>query len=542
MTVKKEDALRTLESLAGLIGAAEQLWRLGADRDFLSFERHAESMNRALQDLIPRQEKDASLKSVADSLRHITLLARARSHNTLRKIEFELIPLLKESYQEYYFFNYVFPDKALMKEYYQREMAELGGNPYIDEAAGTGVYKYDLSVLVLAFNKLEYTRTCLENLLRHIPQDLNYELILVNHGSNDGTREFFEGIAPTKQLDIMVNGGGLGAFTRIVEGKYLLSVSNDVIVTENAIRNLVHCMDSDDKIAWVVPTTPNVSNLQTIPAEYKSLDEMRVFASENNRQSDPFRWEQRTRLCNPMCLRRSSVSFASSGLNWYYHYYTDMQGGFNDDREALLYRRNGYKMMLAKDSYCYHFGSVTLKDQVAKQENFYDKGRKVFCDAFGIDPWGTGVCWSLDMMSILKCTDEGHVDILGLNCGMGSNPLKIKESIRENARNPDIKLYSVTDDERYVDDLRGVSDVFAFEPDYRNFHRMFPDIRFAYVVFEDGLDSYPEPLLILKELEKRLTAGGRLVFRTGDREVGKTILKNYPSASVAGEWHVISLL
>ena len=131
----------------------------------------------------------------------------------------------------------------------------------------------------------------------------------MNHGSTDGTKEYFESIAPTKQLDILINGGGLGAFTRIIEGKYYLEVTNDVIVTENAIANMIRCMESDEKIAWVVPTTPNVSNFQTIPAEYKTIDEMHAFARKNNQFSDPYRWEQRARLCNPISLRRTSVAF-----------------------------------------------------------------------------------------------------------------------------------------------------------------------------------------------------------------------------------------
>ncbi len=259
------------------------------------------------------------------------------------------------------------------------------------------------------------------------------------------------------------------------------------------------------------------ATFQTIPAEYKTIDEMHAFARKNNEHSDPYRWEQRTRLCNPICLRRSSVSFSSSGVNWSYYYYTDMQGGFNDDKEALLYRRNGYKMILAKDSYCYHFGSVTLKDEIAKQEFFYEKGRKVFHDAFGIDPWGTGFCWSQELMSLLSCREEGHVNILGLNCGMGSNPLKIKETLKENVHNLDVTLYNVTDDERYTEDLRGVSDVFAFEQHSNNFHTLFPGVLFNYIVFESGLETYQEPLNIIKSLETRLTAGGFLILQTVDQ-------------------------
>jgi O-antigen biosynthesis protein len=539
-------ALRVLEAKAILINSAEQLWHFGASGDYAAFEQYAKVMMQTLQGLISEGSEGIpvpSFETVADSLRRITALARARSHKTLDKIEFELLPILKELYVTYYFDNCVYPDRNLMEQYYRHDMVVLGANESLDEAVRTGRYKYDLSVVVLAFNRLDYTKLCIENLLKHIPQDINYELILINHGSTDGTREFFESVAPTKQLDILVNGCGIGAYARITEGKYYLEVSNDVIVTENAIRNMVRCMDSDEKIAWVVPTTPNVSNLQAIPAEYDTIDEMHEFAKKNNLVADPCRWEQRTRLCNPISLRRTSAAFSSYGVHWSRYFHTHLQHAFFDDREALFYRRNGYKMMLAKDSYCHHFGSVTLKDEVAKTSNdetlFYDKGRKAFYDAFGIDPWGAGAGWSPPLMSLLACREEGHVDILGVNCGMGGNPLKIKESLKENVRNLDVTLYNVTDDGRYAEDLRGVSDVCACVERHSDMCGVFPGVRFDYIVCESDLGAHPAPLDMVKELGRRVTDRGFMAFQTEDEGLRKTLCAHYPAARIAESWCVV---
>jgi GT2 family glycosyltransferase len=550
MLENQEIALGALDAMATLIGAAEHLWHFAAKGNYIAFERMGTEILQVLQKLMHMSIHTEVTESIADSLKRIMGYAKARSDKTLHKIEFELLPLMKDLYINFYFYACLYPEKPLMERYYQHEMATLGANQYIDEAIKTDHYKYDLSISVLAFNKLEYTKLCIENLLKHIPQDMNYELILTNHGSTDGTKEFFESIAPTKQLDILRNGGGLGAQNRIFEGKYYLEVCNDVIVTENAIANLIRCMESDEKIAWVVPTTPNVSNLQTIPAEYKTIDEMHAFAKENNQFSDPHRWEQRVRLCNPISLRRTSVAFSSHGVHWPYYYHThEVQYLFVDDRESLLYRRNGYKMILAKDSYCYHFGSATLKDELARQNSdeqrddkgsLYEKGRKVFYDAFGIDPWGTGFCWSRELISLLPFQEKGHVDILGMNCGIGSNPLKIKESLKENAHNLDVTLYNVTNDKCYAEDLRGVSDVFDYVQNCGEFSDVFREVQFHYIVFESGLETYTAPLEIVKELGKRLAAGGFLALQTMDATLKKDLCRSYPNATTAGDWCVIS--
>ena len=43
-----------------------------------------------------------------------------------------------------------------------------------------------VSIVLAAFNALEYTRTCLESIIKYT--SVPYELILVNNGSSDGTK------------------------------------------------------------------------------------------------------------------------------------------------------------------------------------------------------------------------------------------------------------------------------------------------------------------------------------------------------------------
>lgn len=141
-----------------------------------------------------------------------------------------------------------------------------------------------------------------------------------------------------------------------------------MLVTENAISNMIKCMDSDENIAWIVPSTPNVSNYQTINANYTNMDEMYKFASVNN-FSNSYRWEQRQRLCDPISLCRSKIFFSTNGICFTGYLYSPTFLAFPDDKVSLLLRRNGYKMILAKDAYCYHFGSITVNDDMAKYKD-----------------------------------------------------------------------------------------------------------------------------------------------------------------------------
>lgn len=499
--------------------------------------------------LIPTTENAGSkrllpaVQSILDTLRRIEAYYPLDRSRCLQKIEFELLPLLQEAYQTGYFFWYVAGHPERMKQYYETEKNLLGGNSYIDEAIETGHYKYDLSIFVLAYNKLEYTRQCVDSLLKNIPAGLRYELILLNHGSTDGTREYFESLHPHKQLDIAVNGGGMWAFNRIVEGEFTMQISNDVLILSHTIENLLSCIRSDPKIAFVVPTTPNVSNLQTIPANYNTLEELISFAQTNNR-CDPCRWEQRVRLCNPIDIRRNSVFCSSSGLCpelWYHTADPVHWNSFPDDRISLLLRRNGYKLMLAKDAYCHHFGSVTLKDEIHQQneQKYYLDGRREVIKAFGVDPWGIGFCYDTVFMKRIVEEQHDHVEILGINCGLGSNSLKIKEQLKEYCHNTDVNLHNITDDVSFLPDLYGVSDAASMISSIRDFKALLQNKIYQYIVWEAPFLTKHKFKTLLSACLSALSSDGKLILKLTDQS--STVIKgSYPKRTELGNnWVVL---
>jgi len=460
-------------------------------------------------------------KSILDSIRRVKEYFRSDRETCLRKIEFEVLPLLQEAYGMYYFFQYLADHPERLPEYYAKERNLLFSNEYVNDALEHGQFKYEASIYVMAYNKLEYTKICVESLLKNLPANLNYELILVNHGSTDGTKEYFESIHPNKQLDIAVNGGGAGAIDRIFEGEFLIGISNDIVVMPHAIENMLACIRSDSRIAWVVPTTPNISNFQTIPACYSSLEELTEFARQNNCQ-DSYRWEQRVRLCNPIHIMRASVFHATKGLcvrRMFHTTHPIHAFSFPDDRVSLLLRRNGYKMMLAKDAYCHHFGSVTLKDEIRQQneQKYYTEGRIEFQKAFGVDPWGPGFCYDPVFMRRVVEDEQGHIKVLGINCGLGSNPLKVKEQIKEYCHNTDCKLSFITDNSSYFADLVGIGDETKIVLSIEELKLALSGDIFQYIIWELPFLPKYEFELLLKYVKGRLAPFGKLLIKLNDQ-------------------------
>ena len=112
------------------------------------------------------------------------------------------------------------------------------------------------------FNALEYTKQCIESVL--LQTNINYELILINNGSADGTKEYFKSLArslkPNKKLQkvtIVQSKQNLGVAKALnlgiskSIGRYVCYLNNDVIVTKDWLKKIVKAAKSDKQIGAV---------------------------------------------------------------------------------------------------------------------------------------------------------------------------------------------------------------------------------------------------------------------------------------------------
>lgn len=64
-----------------------------------------------------------------------------------------------------------------------------------------------VSIVVPSHNKFDLTKECLNRILTHTPKDYNYEIIMVDNGSTDGTAEYLMGLShKIPNLKIILNG------------------------------------------------------------------------------------------------------------------------------------------------------------------------------------------------------------------------------------------------------------------------------------------------------------------------------------------------
>lgn len=423
-----------------------------------------------------------------ESLKDIKKFAITSPEKVVSKLESELAPILKTISIQFYYWALV-QNNFAAKTDFQNYLHQISINSYIQEAESNGIYKYDLTIVLLAYNHLDYTQVCLDSILHNLPEDISIELLLVNHGSSDGTKEYFEGINAAKVLNIAINGALPGVRHGAYQGRYILNISNDTLITENAIRNLYDYIRKHKECGWAVPTTPNVSNAQNIPAEYKDVEGLQEFARKNNIY-DERKHEQRVRLCNPIDIMRGAVEIKVQEDLYIELHCTDNQWlCFPDDKISLWMRRNGYKQILLKDAYCHHCGSITIKNETERHEEMiaiYTNSRQEFFSSFGVDPYGPGFCYDYYLFEEFELPVVNDAHILGINCGLGSNPLKIGECLKEIGATGST-IYNCVQDQRYLDDLKGVSDYVYLITDLTDIVSATGRSEFEFIIIEEGV-------------------------------------------------------
>jgi len=243
--------------------------------------------------------------------------------------------------------------------------ASLAGKEVL-QPAGPADEAIETSIMVMGYNKLHYTKQCIESILHYTKGP--YELILSDNGSTDGTFEYFQfirSIHPNTRIiknfqNRNVEGFGNYAFS-LGRGKYIAGVANDALVHEGWLENFIHHLESAPGIGIVGSRSNNISGPQIMQVDYDTMEAYQTFAAELSRQQKGSHFEIPRLVGIAALFKRATVErigltdpdLPINGRDGGY--------GFSDDDFTLRMMLGGYKSLVANDVLIHHFGSVTVK-------------------------------------------------------------------------------------------------------------------------------------------------------------------------------------
>ena len=122
----------------------------------------------------------------------------------------------------------------------------------------------DLSVVVLAWNKLELTHRCVESIRSGTRGD--YELILVDNGSTDGGAEYAADTADKAVInpENMGFAAGNNSGLAVATGTYVAFVNNDTVLPAGWDVSLTGILESAPHTGMVLPAVTAAGNPVTV--------------------------------------------------------------------------------------------------------------------------------------------------------------------------------------------------------------------------------------------------------------------------------------
>jgi tetratricopeptide (TPR) repeat protein/GT2 family glycosyltransferase len=222
------------------------------------------------------------------------------------------------------------------------------------------------SLFVLAFGKLEYTRQCVESIIRYTREP--YELILVDNGSQDDTCKYFADVAEKRPGTIVVRHyqnriveAVVNHILSIARGEFVVGITNDTLVHEGWLDNLIRHMEKSPNIAIVGPRSNNISGPQQLKTDYRTIEEYHEFTGKWIRQNAGSSFEISRMVGVMTAMRKSAMeriggfdpNLPTNGRDGGY--------GFSDDDITMRLLLGGYRLLVANDVLIHHYGSVTSR-------------------------------------------------------------------------------------------------------------------------------------------------------------------------------------
>jgi GT2 family glycosyltransferase/glycosyltransferase involved in cell wall biosynthesis len=245
-----------------------------------------------------------------------------------------------------------------------------------------------VSVVVLTYNNLEFSRNCLFS-IEHYSDYPNLEVIVVDNASSDGSPEWLrewerEPSRAGHRRKLILNDANLGFAAgnnvglREATGEYLVMLNNDTYVTHGWVRSLCAHLRRDPTLGIVGPVTNNIGNEAKLDLAYDDIVQMHRVVGEYTR-AHPGR-EIALRTAAFFCVALPRHVFERVGeLDEAFGV-----GFFEDDDYCRRVELAGWRVACAEDVFVHHHLSASFDQLKAEAKKKLFEANKAIYEA----KWG----------------------------------------------------------------------------------------------------------------------------------------------------------
>lgn len=220
------------------------------------------------------------------------------------------------------------------------------------------------SIIMPCYNGLAYTIQAVESIQRNVT---DYELIMINNGSTDGTLGYIRELEAKHENITLVNftdnqgvPKALNAGLKLTSGDFIVWVNNDIIITPNALDNMVEKMETVEaktelnKVGMVGPMMNFVAGAQLQPDCNYLPEKVDDFAEQiHTEHSEDFLhsgW-----ICGSCVVIKKELVKDVGELDERFS-----PGGYEDTDYCLRAQLLGWKFIIDAGTFIHHHGSKTF--------------------------------------------------------------------------------------------------------------------------------------------------------------------------------------
>lgn len=353
-----------------------------------------------------------------------------------------------------------------------------------------------ISVIIASCNLLTSMQSCIYTLHQVLPQG-EYELIVVDNASQDGSVEWLRSQPDIQVITNLKNIGMAAAWNQgiaVAQGKYLLFMHNDVILTLGAYERMEEILLLDPSVGAVGPVFNRCRyRYQNVPdITYRDFEGLQHFArSFEERGLEILPLMSLENVC--LLMRRETVQKV---------------GLFDERFQASGYEDVDYSMRLLQQGYYLLCVPVFVHhDPGSYEQNQLDHNeRAVVNQKLFHRKWGFGAEYStIIRRELLQYMDlkRSELAVLDIGCSCGGNLLAIK------LQNDTAQLYGIELNEQAAAIAQHFAEITATDVE----HFANPDWqgKFDYIIMADILEHLRDPWAALTHVVQLLKPGGRLL-------------------------------
>ncbi len=267
-----------------------------------------------------------------------------------------------------------------------------------------------VSIIISVYNCLDLTQKCLQSLEPTLPESLDYELILIDDGSSDGSRDFLPDYARThKNCSAILNEKNLGyarsnnKASELANGSHLLFLNNDTELTSGWLEPLIEGFRS------LKNKNPGmIGNVQRRFSDEK-IDHAGVFINSRGKpdhiQFDPSEVYPKLAYSEQIATTGACFLIPSTVFEEVGRFDTAFQNGGEDMDLNFKVRKAGYRIFVANRSLIWHHVSASPGRNDHHERNtrivfqrwrefLLDQGARTWAREYSEDSENKGTFWS----------------------------------------------------------------------------------------------------------------------------------------------------